>query len=268
MGCNELDPFDPALLFTLEDYAEDENYGQLAVSIVNDTYKSIRQAKAELYGNYDGVPFTENVPAEWELISGIPVEDSSYVYNDFYIKDFQGMENRFIRFDKDVPAGTSMYPAKVEYIKTARQVTPGGTFSQGDSVSVYFQDDYENRSLLNGDLRFNDLTIMPRQVQGFTQVAVMSSLLDGTIEDMVSGLNNPAGRYNINGIVTIQPQDLSTGVILDVSITGEVYPNGNGNLSIFVEGEERARIEIQGVSTEFTGKIYTARSGFSRFINF
>ena len=112
-GCNKGANFDPSLLFSLQDYAQDQDYVQTMVQAMDQWEYCVSKAKPNLAGNVSGIPFTDAVPEGW-----LPLTSQNLLGNigpNWYYSSFQNASYEVIRFDQNVPADSPYHPAEVEF---------------------------------------------------------------------------------------------------------------------------------------------------------
>ena len=271
-GCNEGSDFDADLLFSLEDYAGDNDYAATYIDMMNRWYQSMDDAKSHLSGNVSGIPFTEAIPEGWH-----PITESELFYDqlqfedDWYFTSFQDASYELIRFDAGVPEDIPYHPAMVEFGRLKYRNTMGVSQLIGDIVSLAYTDDYLNRSTCAGRAFYGGVDVLYFTQGGGTLVnypAGMGNEWYGTIVDVSSQLNNPAATFQINGTTTIVRIDTQDQVEQTISGEAVIRSNGRGTGNVIVNGIERARIVFESFDTEFHGYVTVLGSDFNERLAF
>lgn len=293
LGCNEATNFDPDALFSIEDYARDQDYALNFVHMMNQWHESIGNAKQYLDTNVDGLSFTESVPAGWERIDPslrsypwsivalpdpnnpgqlIPATDEEQRLDSlWYYSSFQDASYQFASFDRDVPDEITFAPAKVQYMQMRFLSTPYGTsVGFGDSVMVAYEDGYRNPSMLVGAGKFwnSDVVTAQEAPSDIASYASMSNYWRASIDHMSSLPGNPQGEFDIDGETILVRVDLVEQATLDVRIDASIRSNARGNAVIWVEGEKRAEVVIEYFDTSFHGYYLLRESNFKEPVRF
>jgi len=272
-GCNEGSDFDPDLLFTLEDYANDTNYAGVYIDMMNRWHTSMTTAKSHLAANVSGIPFVEAVPSGWR-----PITDSQLLHeelgfdDDWYFASFQDAIYEIIRFDYQVPASAPVSPARVDYGRVRYQRDPlGGTHLNGDVVTLSYTDNYSNVSRAEGVANYGSLRVLyftraGSSVQNFP--AAMVNQWNAEVTDVSTLPHNPSATFEVTGQTIILRVDTQDQVVLPIRATTVLRSNGRGEASIRVNNVERARIYFESLDTSFHGYVSTLDSGFRERIAF
>jgi hypothetical protein len=281
VGCNESADFDPRTLFSIEDYAQDQDYAINTIGMMNSWRMSLRSAQKQLDTNVDGLSFLEAVPPEWT--QNDPSDQTALWYFPFlsvenqwlddqwYYRSYQDAAYEFTSINRDVPAGTELNPAQAAYMRLSFLVSPlGGTFAVGDSVSVEYADDFTKESELRGDAMFwnSDAVQASSAPTDLASYASMSNVWGGSITNMTPDPNNPQGDFDISGVTQIVRADLLEQATLGVQINASIRSNGRGEATIVVAGETRAEIVFVSYDTRFHGYILLSSSGFREQLHF
>ncbi len=280
MGCNEGADFDPDLLFSMEDFAQDQDYAFLVVWMMDNWYKSMHEGKQYLDGNNPGLPFTEAVPPGWNQvdpasraypwsITYLPdgteaTDETQWLDDGWYYYSFQDAVYQFARFDEQVPADNELVPAQVEYMNFQFTTGPQGqVVALGDSVSIYYTNDYLNQSRLQGEAMYSNVRLLLLSGDNTGDIAnttaIMYTILNGDLTGLSAEPNNPQGQYTVTGETLLQRLDLSDQVTLDVEVNVNLRANNQGEGNIVVDGVERARVFFEFYDSDFDG-YYTLRS--------
>lgn len=273
VGCNEGAKFDPDLLFSLEDYADDTDYANVYLDMINQSYESLESSKPHLAGNESGIPFVEVVPDGWnpvaesEVLSSLPgFADPSWFFS------YQGSAYEVIRFDAGVPDTNPFHPARVDYGRIKYQTDPlGGQHVNGAVTSLWYTDDYQNQSSAEGGASFNSVEVL-----FFTQGSAIdqnfpAGMVNGWTAELtnVSALpHNPSAAFTITGQTLITRVDTQDMVFQDIEATAVIRSNGRGEGTISVEGIERCRFVFESRDTRFHGYVTVLSSNFEDRLTF
>ncbi|MCB2212521.1 hypothetical protein KQI52_10455 [bacterium] len=293
VGCNESADFDPESLFSLEDYAQDQDYALNFVRMMNSWRLSTQDAKEFLDTNVEGLTFLESVPAGWEQVNpslrsypwsvlfivnpNDPTEfleasdDDQWLDSTWYYSSFQDATYRLAAIDRGVPGTASLAPAKVDYMRLSFLSSPfGGSFGIGDSVSVGYTNDFQNPSMVEGTGMFwnSDVVQASTAPTDIASYAAMTNAWGGVMTNMAADPSNPQGEFEIRGQTVLVRADLVETVTLAVNIDASIRSNGKGDGIITVAGEKRAEVFFEYYDTSFHGYYKLRSSDFEEAIRF
>lgn len=279
-GCNEGTDFDPNDLFSIEDYATDQDYALVFISGMNQWRESMQTAKGWLDTNVEGLSFIESVPPGW---SQVDPENTSYPWaieggpevqpfdENWYFSSFQDAGYELAAFNQGVPDGTTLDPARVEYLRLRYTITPfGDKIGFGNGVELAYTDNFQNPSMLNGNGFFANSFLVTAQ-EAPSDVAAYASMVNQWNAQMTNvspTLGNPQGEYVLTGVTDLVRADLVEQAQLSVEGHASIRSNAKGDATVFVEGEERARITFTFFDTSFHGYYTLASSNFEETIAF
>lgn len=273
-GCNQGEKFDPNLLFTLEDYAQDQDYAIEYIIMMNQWRASIEAAKPNLAGNISGIPFTEAVPDGWLPISESELFNPPQYTGDWYYSSFQDAQYNLIRIDQDVPASAPLHPARVDYgtLKLRNNPIDNTSMATGNMISVYYANDYENRSILEGSGAFSNVSVLffTRGSSAQQQFpAAMVNEWSGDFTGIAATPDNPTATFTVNGTTTILRIDNLDSITQQIRGETIIRSNGQGTTSVYVDDVERARITFESlVGTHYTGYFTTRSTNFEQRLRF
>ncbi|MBZ0265551.1 hypothetical protein K8I28_12875 [bacterium] len=183
-------------------------------------------------------------------------------YEQYYERSFQDANQELIRFDWTVPDQFDVTPRKVEYlnIELLTVADPSApNLSTGDSIAVYYTDDYSNVSNLSGEGRYADVRLVFYSGGGGgNRGAGMINIWEAEMTNLSPIPNNPKGDFIISGITTID--DLSNRVDIDVRAEVHLRANGTGSGWLKANGEKQCEIEFDSFTTSFNGVIKLLKS--------
>jgi len=274
-GCNQGEKFDPNLLFSLEDYAQDQDYAVQYINMMAQWRSSIEAAKPNLAGNISGIPFTEAIPDGWLPISESTLFNPPQYQGDWYYSSFQDAQYRLIRIDQDVPASAPLHPARVDYGTQKLQASPldaTAKISTGNMVTVQYADNYQNRSILNGFGDYGSVWVLYFTRGGSAQQqfpAAMINTWQGQFDGLSSVPGNPTGTFTVSGTTQILRVDNLDSITQEIEGVTEFRSNGQAMTSVYVDGVERARITFESiVGTHYTGYFTTRDTNFEQRLRF
>ncbi len=192
-------------------------------------------------------------------------------YEQYYQRTNQDAMWELLRFDYGLPPAQDVYPRKVEYIKEQLNTVLSPDvpqFTTGDSLVLYYADNYRNTSVLSGEGMYGDVQIVyfSTSTTGFSRGAGMLNIWRANISRLSPYPGNPMGDFDIDGITQIN--DLENQVELSVRADVSLRANATGEGSIQVNGVERARVTFEGYDTEFHGYFKLLRTNFQQKVNF
>ncbi len=262
-GCNEPNEFNADELWKLEDFAQNFNYADKTIQMMNTWRTDMDYAKSTLGAANGAIPFDQVLPIGWSENSDLA---------GWYQRNSAEAYTEYIRFDENLTPPTDLYPVKVEYYRFSEYTQEYSTgtldYSTGDSVSLAYTYDGANVSALEGTAYFMDVDVL-YQTSGTSSVtgAGMFNAWQATLSNLSAQVGNPAGTYSIAYNSSTQRSVtridiISDAVILPVRIDITMRANSTGEASIYVKGEHRADINFSGYDTEYHGTA-TWREGHS-----
>ncbi len=263
-GCNKGAELNPDEFFTLEDFAQDQDYANVVIAMMNRWRESIDLAASHLGAAPGSIPFDERIPVGWSPLEGM---------DHAYISAAEGGNADTIIFDLDVTPPGDISPVKATLLRrNLAEVNAGAEFFRflvGDSISVMYADGLRNVTELTGGGSYADFRVVffanPAGVI-LNRAAGMSTVIYGTFEDLSSEVGNPQGSYNGTGTTLIlTPDDFVT---LDVQVQLSMRSNSRGEGRIWAKGEERARIHFERFDTEFHGNYQLKNDSFTQKMTF
>ncbi len=281
VGCNEGTDFNPGELFSIEDYAQDQDYAFNALWMMTSWHRSLTSAKKYLDTNVEGLSFLESIPPEWTQndpsdgsllwnIDGFP-DEFQWLDDQWYYRSYQDATFEFVDVNRGVPNDNPLDPAKIGFMELSFQVNPfGDTFGVGDSVSVEYDDDFQNPSVLRGQSMFwnSDVVQASSAPSDLASYASMNNIWGAEITNMSADPNNPQGEYLVTGQTILVRADLLEQATLDIEVEASIRANGRGEATIVVDGETRAEIVFESYDTYFHGYILLRSSGFKERLAF
>jgi len=281
VGCNEGADFNPGDLFSIEDYAQDQDYAFNALWMMTSWHRSLISAKKQLDTNVEGLSFLESIPPEWNQndpsdgsllwnFEGYP-DEFQWLDDEWFYRSYQDATFEFMNVNRGVPAENALDPAKVGYMRLSFQANPyGATFGIGDSVSVEYDDNFQNPSLLRGQSMFwnSDVVQASSAPTDIASYASMNNIWGAEITNMSADPSNPQGEYHVTGETVLIRADLLEQATLSVDIDASIRANGRGEATIVIAGETRAEIVFESYDTSFHGYILLSSSGFRERLSF
>ncbi|GBE30491.1 hypothetical protein BMS3Bbin04_01526 [bacterium BMS3Bbin04] len=299
LGCNEESNFDPSELFSIEDYAQDQDYALNFIQMMDSWHKSTKEAKGFLETNVEGLTFLEYQPDYWQNVdpssrsyiwstlfmldpngSGdpndpfayIPADDDAQLFNsDWWFRSYQDVEYKLIALDRSVSQTAAYAPAEISLMNLVFQANPyGGSFAMGDSVSVWYTDDFSNPSALEGSSMFWNRSLVQAQEAptDIASYANMSNAWGGTMTNLHPDPNNPQCEFDVSGVSVLVRADLVETATLGVSIEASIRSNGRGEGVVYVDGEKRTEIVFEYYDTAYHGYYKLSKTGFQENVRF
>lgn len=159
--------------------------------------------------------------------------------NKFYYRSHQDANTELIRFDFGIPENPNLSPRKLEYMDYDNNsiLDPDAPrIVTGDSLAIYYADNYQNISELEGVGNYSSVRVVfySQGSSEFTRGAGMVNVWYLDMTNISPEPGNPMGEFSFHGTTTIT--DLENEVVLQVEGNVSLRSNAHGNATLRVNG--------------------------------